>query len=206
MKIQEMIEALKQPIEPQWINSKKLKGNRIDYVAWFNICELLDTRIGCGSWAWQIVSVIILPNKKATTAENGQVVMIDDSKVSVMGKLTIYADDCSREFSATGIEDMNCSSYGDPTSNASAMALRRAAAIAGLARELWRKDGKKPSSQPGRIKNVVSVNSGNWEIVARKTYLAKGIEANIVNKYLNTCRSKEEFVAKCEAVLAQANS
>ncbi|MGC9506191.1 hypothetical protein [Baaleninema sp.] len=40
---------------------------------------------------------------------------------------------------ATGTEELNCNSYGDPSSNAESMAFRRAAAKFGLGLYLYQK-------------------------------------------------------------------
>jgi len=60
-------------------------------------------------------------------------------KVYVTLRLFIIGSDrsCSRE--GIGNEDDAIDSYGDPSSNAHAQALRRAAMEFGLGRELWRK-------------------------------------------------------------------
>lgn len=121
--IAEIINRLKQPVAPELISSKKVKNTKIDYISWFDYCELLDNRVGLGNWQWEI---------KETT--------ISDNRLFITGRLTIIGDDRSLSQDATGTEILNCSSYGDPSSNAEAMALRRACAKFGLARYLWDKE------------------------------------------------------------------
>jgi hypothetical protein len=58
------------------------------------------------------------------------------------GKLTIYGDDGERSMMATGSEKLNCNSFGDPSSNSEAMALKRSASKFGLARSLYEKEEK----------------------------------------------------------------
>ena len=65
-------------------------------------------------------------------------------RLTLTGSLTIHGDDRSLTRQATGTEDIDCSSYGDPSSNAEAMALRRCCAKFGLGRDLWRKNKPQP--------------------------------------------------------------
>ena len=127
MNINQIISNLKQPIPPKFISQKQIKGNTIDFISWFDYCDLLDERVGI--WEWSIVSM--------TTT---------DDRLFITGKLVIHGDDRSLSQMATGTEILNCSSYGDPSSNAEAMALRRACAKFGLARDLWRKEEKQNNS------------------------------------------------------------
>jgi hypothetical protein len=55
----------------------------------------------------------------------------------VKATITIHGSDGSLSRSALGIEESDLDGWGDPTSNASSMALRRAAAIFGLALHLY---------------------------------------------------------------------
>ena len=131
MKIAQIIHTLKEPINSNLISYKKIENKKtgeisyIEYISWFDYCHLLDERIGLGQWEWSIISI--------TTTHN---------RLFITGKLTIHCDDHSISQMATGTEILNCSSYGDPSSNAEAMALRRACAKFGLARYLWKKENK----------------------------------------------------------------
>lgn len=125
MKIAEIISRLKEPVNPSLISQKKVGGKIIDYISWFGYCNLLDERVGLGNWEWSIVNM--------TTTDN---------RLFITGKLTIYGDDRSLSQMATGTEILNCSSYGDPSSNAEAMCFRRCISKFGLSRDLWDKDNK----------------------------------------------------------------
>jgi hypothetical protein len=130
MTLKDIITALKQPVPSSFISRKKVGNSELDYISWFDYCDLLDERCGLGNWQWEITNV-----------------MTADNRLVITGKLTIFGDDRTISQMATGTEVLNCSSYGDPSSNAEAMALRRCCAKFGLSRELWRKDDK-PSSTP----------------------------------------------------------
>ena len=127
MKLSEILEKLHQPIPIDFISHKSLKGNRIDYVAWFDLCDILDERVGIANWSWQIKDIQQIGNRLTLT-----------------GVLTILGEDKSLTREATGCEDVDCNSFGDPSSNAEAMALRRCCAKYGLGRKLWRKEKKEP--------------------------------------------------------------
>lgn len=137
MLLAEILENLKAPIPSRLISQKKLKGNSIDYVAWYDLCDLLDDLTD--SWEWEIKDV-------QQIGEN----------LSLVGVLTIHGEDKSLTRMATGIEEINCSSYGDPSSNAEAMALRRCCAKFGLGRDLWRKDKPSKSGESKPQKGTIS--------------------------------------------------
>ena len=102
-----------------------------------------------GNWEWQII--------EATNAGNRAV---------VVGRLTLHGSERSISYDAIGNEDLDVDSYGDPLSNASASAFRRACSMAGLSRELWRKEKDNPKSftQNPKSKGWMSAS----EFVARQ--------------------------------------
>ncbi len=67
MKIEEIIEKLHQPIPNHRLSQKTVKGNRIDYVAWQDLCEILDERLGMGSWSWKIKDIQHFGNRLVLT-------------------------------------------------------------------------------------------------------------------------------------------
>ena len=150
MKLSEILDNLKAPIPSRLISQKKLKGNSIAYVAWYDLCDLLDDLTD--SWEWEIKEVRQITGQPpedweieeaiAKAEKSGKKAKLPKQKdyLALTGILTIHGEDRSLSRSATGIEEVNCSSYGDPSSNAEAMALRRACAKFGLGRDLWRKD------------------------------------------------------------------
>ncbi len=127
MKIAEILEQLRQPVPSNLISPKTVKGKKsnytADYIAWFDICDLLDQKCGISNWSWEVKDIQQI-----------------GARLTLIGVLTIYGEDRSLTMMATGSEDIDCSSYGDPSSNAEASAIRRCASKLGLARNLWRKD------------------------------------------------------------------
>jgi hypothetical protein len=116
-----------QYIEQKPVYSKGSKSGTVEYIPWFSLCDILDTY--APGWEWSI-----------TCDYHGD-------RTVVIGTLTIHGSDRSISRSATGNEDSNCGNFGDPCSNAEAMALRRACAKFGIARYLWAKDDKPKSDQ-----------------------------------------------------------
>ncbi|WP_206602585.1 hypothetical protein [Cyanobacterium aponinum] len=135
MTLNDILKRLKEPVAPSYISQKKVGNSVLDFISWFDYCDILDERCGLGNWYWEIVSTTI-----------------SDNRYFMTGRLTIAGTDRSISQDATGTEILNCSSYGDPSSNAEAMALRRACAKFGLARELWRKDDKPNHSYQSQLK------------------------------------------------------
>jgi hypothetical protein len=140
MQLSEILENLKEPIPLNLMSKKgifknKVKVDEVDYVSWIDLADLLDSRCGLSGWEWSVSNV----------QQIGQ-------NLTLTGTLIIHGDDRTLTRMATGIEELNCSSYGDPSSNAEAMALRRCCAKFGLGREMWRKSEKpKNNSKPSNI-------------------------------------------------------
>jgi len=142
MKLQEILTQLRKPIPPELISIRKQGNTQIKYVCWADLADLLDSRCGLGAWSFDIREI-------RETSPLTQCTKIDSdgkpfqktigAQLLIVGVLTIYGDDRTNSYTSTGIEELDCSSFGDPASNASAMALRRCCALSGLGRQLWQK-------------------------------------------------------------------
>lgn len=137
--LEEILNDFSKPINPKYISKKPTfnKGNKsgeVDYIAWPTMCRLLNefTR---GYWDWKVRTQFL------------------GDRVVIEGSLTIHGSDGSLTREATGNELSETSGYGDPSSNAEAMALRRCAAKFGLGLSLWEKTTN--SYQP-RVKGEIS--------------------------------------------------
>ncbi|BAQ67097.1 hypothetical protein [Geminocystis sp. NIES-3709] len=150
MLIAEILLKLKQPIPSSILRKKDSfikgkKGKPITYISWFDTCNLLDERAGL--WSWHIDNVIHT-----------------ETRLIVYGTLTIIAEDKELSMSATGTEELNCSTYGDPSSNAEAMAFKRACAKFGLARYLYDKELRDTYTEQSTLEkptNVVPMTTVN---------------------------------------------
>ena len=117
--IADILANFEKPIPRSLIKTKRVGGKPIDYVPWPNYIKLLN--FFCPGWSWD---VRIVPCEGRTAIE---------------GRLTIRATEGDFSMMATGNEHDDTDAYGDPVSNAEAMALRRACAKFGLGLHLWEK-------------------------------------------------------------------
>lgn len=125
--------ALSRPLPESMLDSKSVQGTTIVYLSWPTIADILDKY--CPGWNWEIETTF------------------SPDRIFVLGRLAIPTADGVVTRSATGTETLKrekhdrktgaielCEhAYGDPSSNAESMALRRCAAKFGLGRYLWKK-------------------------------------------------------------------
>jgi hypothetical protein len=117
--ILEILADLQKPIPKRFIKSKTLKGQRIDFVSWYSYVRLLE--FYAPGFAWEV-----------RTHYNSDRTVIE-------GRLILRAAEGNFFREATGTEDNEIDSWGDPSSNAEAMALRRCCDKFGLGLHLWEK-------------------------------------------------------------------
>src|SRR5512141_3139751 len=106
MKLIDILRSLAEPVPKELIRKKDVfkkreKVGEVDYIAWVDLCDLLDEHCGIDGWEWSVKDVNQINNRLTLT-----------------GVLTIHGDDKSLTRMATGTEDVDCNSYGDPSSNA----------------------------------------------------------------------------------------
>lgn len=118
--LHEIITALSRPLPQSMLETKSLKGTAIPYLSWRTANSILDKY--APGWTWEI-----------TKMEHSS------DRIFLVGRLTIPTCEGNVYREATGTETLNCSSYGDPSSNAESMAFRRAAARFGLGLYLYKK-------------------------------------------------------------------
>lgn len=122
--ISEILEDFAKPIPGRLLKrkptySKGRKTGEVDYVPWWTMIRLLE--FYAPGFDWQVRSHFM------------------GDRTVVEGKLTIRAAEGDFIREATGQEESEVDGYGDPTSNAEAMALRRCCAKFGLGLHLWEK-------------------------------------------------------------------
>ena len=115
----EILSDLRKPVPPKYISRKSTGKFSADYIHHTTVRDLLDF-YAPGWWSSTKVQGIA-------------------GKIYVTVSLTIIGSDGSITREGIGNEDDVVKGYGDPSSNAAAMALRRAAMELGLGRDLWRK-------------------------------------------------------------------
>ena len=120
--IAEILADLSKPIPSKYLDTRKQGGANLTYLPWYNAVKLLD-RVTGGHWDYSVTNV-------TTTAD----------RIILVARITIHAAEGAFFREGTGTELLDCGSYGDPSSNAESMALRRAAAKFGLGLYLYLKD------------------------------------------------------------------
>jgi hypothetical protein len=143
--IQAIIADLSRPLPEACVAHRKQGGQDIGYLHWQHVARVLDTY--APGWSGHIVEVKVIadPGKDGLTGD----------KVMVTYRLTIPAAEGLIAREATGQEDVEMveeytdsrsgevkkrRAYGDSTSNAEAMAFKRAAAKFGLGAWLYNND------------------------------------------------------------------
>lgn len=154
----EVLEALSQPIPPQFLSSKPVfkrvngkseKNAEVEFVAWPHLCKILDQCTN-GFWSWEIRTQYL------------------GDRVVVEGRLTLLTIDGNFSREATGWESLEVDGFGDSTSNAEAMAMRRCCAKFGLGLYLWERDKK-----PGSSASSISVSPTKKGEISREEWLRK---------------------------------
>lgn len=115
--LEEILEDLRRPIPGRFIKTKSKKRVALKFVSWYDIVRILEARA---------------PGFEYDCSPH-----FGDGKTVVKATITIHGEDGSLSRSALGIADSDIESWGDATSNASSMALRRAAAEFGLGLHLY---------------------------------------------------------------------
>ncbi len=116
--IREIVKDLSKPIAQKHLRKRKQGGKEILYLAWHDAVKYLDHY--AAGWCYEIRSIDSIGGKLILT--------IRLSIPCLEG--VVYRE-------ATGQEDESLDAYGDSSSNAESMALRRAAAKFGLGLALY---------------------------------------------------------------------
>ena len=117
----EILTDLAKPLPQRFLATRRQGKTELTYIPWHYVNRLLD--YFAPGWEGEVTKII-------TTNE----------RVFVTYRLTSHATEGAFSREATGTELLNCSSYGDPTSNSESMAFRRAAARFGLGLHLYVRD------------------------------------------------------------------
>lgn len=129
-------EKLSQPLSPNLLSQKVLKGNKIPYISWHVATKILSTY--CPGWQWEIQDCFLSPER---------LFLIGKLSIPTKGGVVTRAATGTEVFKetyfnrATNSQEIRDISYGDPSSNAESMAFRRAAAKFGLGLYLYQKGG-----------------------------------------------------------------
>lgn len=120
----QIIEALSRPIPKGMLKDKKLTNKKtgavttVQFIAWHTAVKILNKY--APGWHWEIISTSVV-----------------GPSLVITGRLTVPTIDGNVYRDATGISKIEGTIYGDASSNAESMALRRAAAKYGLGLYLY---------------------------------------------------------------------
>jgi hypothetical protein len=126
--INEIIADLSKPIKPRHIRQKVRGGQTLEFIPWYHAVKYLD--LYAPGWSYEVRTV--------TWFESRLILTVRLSIPCLEG--VIYREATGTEEEPEEGEKM----YGDPSSNAESMALRRAAAKFGLGLYLYHKDKNMP--------------------------------------------------------------
>ncbi|AFY61170.1 hypothetical protein [Synechococcus sp. PCC 6312] len=112
--------ALSRPLPQSLLSTRREGGKDLTYISWHCANRILDKY--APGWAWEITKLELA-----------------DKALFMVGSLSIPCSDGLIVQCASRTESLDCSSYGDPSSNAESMAFRRACARFGLGLYLYDK-------------------------------------------------------------------
>lgn len=118
--IRDIIKDLRKPISPRHLRTRKQGGKELTYISWHDAIKYLDHY--APGWCYEVRNI---------TSIGGRLV------ITVRISIPCAEGMVWRE--ATGQEEEETNSFGDPSSNAESMALRRAASKFGLGLSLYEK-------------------------------------------------------------------
>lgn len=121
--IRDIVKDLSKPVANRHLRARKQGGKEIKYIAWHDAVKYLDHY--ATGWNYEIRSIDSIGGKLILTV-----------------RLSILCIEGIVYREATGQEDEDLDAYGDSSSNAESMALRRASAKFGLGLYLY--DQNKP--------------------------------------------------------------
>jgi hypothetical protein len=125
--ISDIITDLSKPIKPRHLKKKMRGGQVLDFIPWYHAVKYLD--LHAPGWSYEV--------RNTVWNSEGRLVLTVRLAIPCLEGL-VYREATGTEEEPEEGERM----YGDPSSNAESMALRRAAAKFGLGLYLYNKDKK----------------------------------------------------------------
>lgn len=116
--IRDIVKDLSKPVAKRHLRTRKQGGKELTYISWYDAVKYLDHY--APGWCYEVRRIDSIGGKLILTI-----------------RLSIPAQEGIIFREATGQEEEETNSYGDSSSNAESMALRRAAAKFGLGLYLY---------------------------------------------------------------------
>lgn len=118
--VQEIIDDLSKPIAERHLETRTQGGKALTYISWHNAVRYLD--LYAPGWCYEVKGLYT-----------------DERRLYLTVRITVPCEEGLIYREATGTEELSLNGWGDPSSNAESMALRRAAAKWGLGLYLYDK-------------------------------------------------------------------
>ena len=118
--IREIVKDLSKPVAKRHLRTRKQGGKELTYISWYDAVKYLDHY--APGWNYEV---------RAMNSVGGKLILTIRLSIPCLEGI-VYRE-------ATGQEEEETTSYGDSSSNAESMALRRAAAKFGLGLYLYDK-------------------------------------------------------------------
>ncbi|HEX8266934.1 MAG TPA: Rad52/Rad22 family DNA repair protein [Pyrinomonadaceae bacterium] len=116
--IRDIIKDLRKPISPRHLRTRKQGGKELTYISWHDAIKYLDHY--APGWCYEVRNVASIGGRLVITV-----------------RISIPCSEGMVWREATGQEEEDTNSFGDPSSNAESMALRRACTKFGLGLYLY---------------------------------------------------------------------
>lgn len=116
--IRDIIKDLRKPISPRHLRTRKQGGKELTYISWHDAIKYLDHF--APGWCYEVRNVASIGGRLVITV-----------------RISIPCAEGLVWREATGQEEEETNSFGDPSSNSESMGLRRAAAKFGLGLYLY---------------------------------------------------------------------
>lgn len=128
----DIIADLSKPVPERLLQTKTVGGRKIKFVPWPIAVKFLN--LYAPGWTYEFPQMLV-----------------SQERIFMSARITIPTADCGMVWrESTGTELLSKTDYGDPSSNAESMALRRACSKFGLALDLYSEKGDKDGhSQAG---------------------------------------------------------
>jgi hypothetical protein len=133
--ITEILADLSKPIPNKYLATRKQGGTTLMYLPWHTCCKLLD-RCAPG-WDYSITNIHTTNDRIFITAKITIRAAEGDISREATGTEVLKEEYFDKQSQTVKIREL---AYGDSSSNAESMALRRCAAKFGLARYLYEKE------------------------------------------------------------------
>lgn len=155
MKIYHILQRLKSNDYSKYLETKKGENNKtIQYIPWYRYPDILDN--ACGEdGIWSLISETQLTDTMVVVNTSISIIDSDGNNVTRTGTGNELIEVLNIVDEQMTIKKQKKIPYGDPTSNATAQAIRRTMALFGVVVDLWERDRESTSQ--------FTMSKADWE-------------------------------------------